>query len=368
MAIVCFTSLIALLLSYLEDKGRVKNGLKTAFVIITTIAAIHYNYGNDYKDYNDLFDELAIFGHNWSYLINNDLHTNIGWSLINVLFRPFGFYFMVAVIAVFQNYVIYRFIQKYVNRGNYTLALFIYLFNPNFYLLSFSMMRQSLAITIVLCAIVRWLSHKFIQSIILVLLAISIHTSAGIILPFLLITLIPINNGKIWAIIIFLSTCVMFLFRDFANYFYLLTVDSEELSKTMDYYSREESTGSLGLGFIVNIFPYIVSLWYIAVKGSNNSKAFIEKNYVTILASFGLLIIPFSQIVQMLSRIGYYFNILTISSIPFTYSAICNKGMRYVITFLFIILTVYGYWNFFMSPSSSYSIYYKTFHSVFELL
>lgn len=60
---------------------------------------------------------------------------------------------LVIVLTAFEISVYYWFIKKYIPKEWYWFAVFIYVFNPNFMLTQSSMMRQTLAMCIVLLSI-----------------------------------------------------------------------------------------------------------------------------------------------------------------------------------------------------------------------
>jgi hypothetical protein len=51
MYVLLFFSLFTILLTHLESKGQLKNGMAIGFVIMTILAVIRYDYGNDYMNY-----------------------------------------------------------------------------------------------------------------------------------------------------------------------------------------------------------------------------------------------------------------------------------------------------------------------------
>ena len=48
MYIVISCSILAIILTYLESKGKIPGGMMCGFILMTTLCAIHYDYGNDY--------------------------------------------------------------------------------------------------------------------------------------------------------------------------------------------------------------------------------------------------------------------------------------------------------------------------------
>ena len=59
MLVLIVTSIIALIITFYASRDEIPYGLEIAFLLITFVAAIHYNYGSDYKVYAAIFDEIT---------------------------------------------------------------------------------------------------------------------------------------------------------------------------------------------------------------------------------------------------------------------------------------------------------------------
>ena len=126
MYIVIFCSLIALLLTYLESRNQAKGGMKWGFVIVTILGMIHYDYGNDYMFYYDVYKQVTSYRFDLSGILG-DYYREPGWALLCWLFKPIGgFFMMVAVLNLIQNMLVYRTINNYVEKKWWPLSVFIY--------------------------------------------------------------------------------------------------------------------------------------------------------------------------------------------------------------------------------------------------
>lgn len=143
MYIVLFCSLVALLFTHLETKGKMKGGMKLGFILITLLGVIHYDYGNDYMPYYELSNQVTKYSFNLKAILAKEYYRDPGWVILCFLFKPIGgFFMMVAVLNVIQNCIVYRFIRRNVEKKWWVMALFVYLFVTGYYLMAFSMMRQ----------------------------------------------------------------------------------------------------------------------------------------------------------------------------------------------------------------------------------
>ena len=135
---VAFVGVIAMFFASLPRKSF-KYGLEVAWIIIGIFLAIRYDFGNDYLGYLDGFNYI----NSWAtFQIYEEMHAEPGWQLLCYLFRPLGFFAMVAVLTLFECYVIYRLIKAYVPERYYWLSIFLYVFTPSMMLIGASMMRQ----------------------------------------------------------------------------------------------------------------------------------------------------------------------------------------------------------------------------------
>ena len=104
---------------------------------------IHYDYGNDYMPYYNVYKQVTSYRFDLSGILAGDYFREPGWVLLCWFFKPIGgFFMMVAVLNLIENMLVYRTIKIYVEKKWWPLSVFIYLFSTSLYLLNFSMMRQ----------------------------------------------------------------------------------------------------------------------------------------------------------------------------------------------------------------------------------
>lgn len=143
--------LICVFWAYLGRYRRLSWGFGAAMTILFVFLAIRYEWGNDYRQYIDKFTVYnSIDEFNYS---DPNERWEVGWIFLYRIFKPFGFFSLVIVLTAFEISVYYWFIKKYIPKEWYWFAVFIYVFNPNFMLTQSSMMRQTLAMCIVLLSI-----------------------------------------------------------------------------------------------------------------------------------------------------------------------------------------------------------------------
>lgn len=359
MFVIVSVSIIALFLAFLESNRNLKHGLLLGFLLITIVGAIRYNYGTDYIGYSEDFKNAG------SYQISDffyfkDAIKDFGWSILMKIFQPLGFFSFVAFITFLSNYIFYRFIKENVEREDYWLAMFLYLFTFDMYVLQFSMLRQGLVI-----ALFVWSYHfikkkKYILPIILTLLSISFHKSSIIIVPFLFLGMVPLKNGRLISITLLALFLVFFISRNFINDLLNSVIQLDLLSTYQSDYMQEGGTG-IGVRAILSYIPFLVSIYYFWDKKTVNGP-----RYLVLLSMIGTLIAPFTTIVHMISRVGYYFDIFTIASVPIAYKHINNKIIRLFLLLILIIITIYVYFDRFTNSIYTNSI--SQFHTIYNAL
>lgn len=359
MYVVIFCSLLALLLTYLESKHRLRGGMKLGFILVTLLGVIHYNYGNDYMAYYDIYKSIVNVPFNFSNVIGGYVYKEPGWALINYAFKPIGgFFMMVAVLNIIQNVIYYRFIKNNVARSWWPVAIFIYLFSSNFYLLNFSMMRQGLVIAVFLAMWKYIKVKKWHIALVGLILAASVHSSALILLPFSFWGFLKMKNGKVWAIIYLVLFFFLWSADDFLNGVFEALIIFEEFQE-YSYYLKDAESVEFGVGFLINMLPFVVSIYYLMID-----KEQTEQNHQLVaLATIGFMILPFGQIIPLISRVGMYFGAFSICAFTDSYSIIRNRYMRWIMIGIYVAITLYDYWNFF--NNSVYADSYYHFKTIF---
>lgn len=367
MYIVVFCSLLALFLTYLESIGQLRKGMLWGVVLVTLLQVIHYDYGNDYMSYYNLYYDVLRQDFNLQRILDGVIYREPGWAIFNYLFKPFGdsgFFVMVAVISIFQGIVMYKSIKQFVPCSQWPFAILIYLFATSFYLMSFSMLRQSLVMMVFVALWPLIQQRKFVIPLIVLYLCSFIHTSSIILLPFIFWGYIPMNKsaGKIFIVAYVILFIALFVLKDFLNnIFTYVMAFSEDLESYQQNYYDENQTSSFGLGFLIHLIPLYVGLRYIA----NTDNA---KNYrlLVALSSISFIIMPFGQIIHLIGRIALYFSVFSILTIPITYVKLNNCVIRWGVISVYVLILFYNYWKFFQSPTweESYGGEFQTILSV----
>ena len=148
MEFIIVTNLFAILFAFLEDNDKIKKGLIFSFSFLFLFLGLRYDFGNDYSNYLTIFNNIS----NGIVKLDFDdsFATEVGWIYLCQLFKPLGFFIMIAFLAVIYCIIFYSFIKKYAPVKYYWLSLIILLFNPFLFLVQSSAMRQTIALLLFL--------------------------------------------------------------------------------------------------------------------------------------------------------------------------------------------------------------------------
>lgn len=367
MYFVTVTSLIAVLLSYISGQRKYDFLFKIAFLLVSIIACIHYNFGTDYESYYRIYNEINNSIELKFFSIIESYGIEPLWVLLNLIFSifgdPMGFFLMVAFLNIIQNLIYYKLISKYVKANQRWLSMLIYLFSTNFYLLNFSMMRQGFAISLVVLSIIFLLEDKYIRGVLWVIIAGFIHTSAFIFLPFLLLRLIKMKKTKIIVLILWGAFVFFLTFSSVASSMIFSFLGSELFGDYEGYSATYRGT-DLGLGVVLDSVTYIAISYVLLFE---SKKMDYPYKVMSILVFVSFVMLPFVQYIMLLGRVTFYFSVFSIALLPKIYSCIRQKPIRLLCMFVYLFMLYYNYQEFF-NPSHWAYKGFKTFHTIFEVL
>ena len=362
MLVVFLTSVIALILTVLESRKMLNWGMAIGFTLVTILGCIHYDYGNDYMAYYDIYYSIVNVPFDISKVFAGDIFKEPGWALLCYLFKPFGgFFMMVAVLNIIQNLIVYKLIKRFVEQRWWPLAIFVYLFFTSYYVLNFSMMRQGLVICVFLGVWELIKDKKYIKAFLILLFSSTIHKSALILLPFAFLGLVPIKKGRI-LVLIYIVLYLMIWFRgEFMNEVMMVFMSVDEFAEYGETYGNSQVNITYGFGFVINLIPLILSLMYIIKdRGSRDDKLIVALSIVN------FIIAPFSEIMPVIGRVGMYFGSYQILALPKVYANVRNRVIRWGLLIILVSVTLYDYFGFF--NSIVYREGYSEFKTIFSVI
>jgi hypothetical protein len=299
------------------------------FAILFMFMALRYDYGNDYMNY---LDNHA--------LMNSGLSA---WGADDFLFHTLNiavpnFFVLIALISLFYLIVIWYLIKNNLKVNQYWFAILILLINPYLFLIHLSSLRQTLAICFFIFAVNFAVKRKLIPYVMFILLATGMHSSAIILLPiYFFLTEKPFNKKYLF---ITMTVLGILLFTPVFD----ITVDKllEYLPNHYRYYYNQGLQNSIRATLISSFYLFLIAFNLGKLKG----KEIIYGKLSLIATILSVLAIK----VSMITRVGMYFDLFLIITIPHIFSKIEKKIYRQILFIVLIGIYLLRYYSFFTTP------------------
>lgn len=339
MIIVTFANFFAI---FIALAGRLIRKERISFLIAIIFLILFYSirtdYGNDLPAYMESFEKLSNF--QLSDVNDNDDRYEPGWITLNILFAPFGWQAFITFLTIIQFGTIYWLITKYVNAKYFWLIFALYVLNSNLLLTDLSMLRQALAMHIVTWSIPLVIDKKLVKAVFIILVATTIHTSAFACLFIVAFNLIKNINPRIfWGVFLCLFI-ILSVAQTLTGDILKLVLQSQSFEKYDVYEGYKQESGT-GLGILLQLLICSWLLW----RYSDVRIPFFF-NYVYALF---VLMMPFSQSIPMIGRIGMYFNLISIVSLQYL-ASLKKDIIGFGLLLCLLYLSFSGYFGFFESP------------------
>ena len=377
MIVLVLLGLFSIFLTMPGSPVKPGRGLKIAFVLIAIVTSIRYRYGNDYMEYFYVFQSIVSGNTDMdeAYFAYSEIF-DPGWSVFCYLFKPFGFYWMVAFLSCFKALAAYYFIKDNVPSRYYYISILFYMFTTMLFPIQLSMMRQGFVIDVFMLCFGLIKRKKILIPLLAMLLMSQIHKTSFVLVPFIFWYYIPkvalkyISIGILVLFFVFLVSKEALL--GVFNYFFAFEL--------FEMYQKYETTveDEFGIRNMIRVIPAIVTTIllfkynssYTNVSNKGNINGVIQADLMTfpphliLIPSFVILFMPFNQIMPMLVRVGFFFNQFIIVAFPFMFRYM-EKDSRVVLFSLLLIVMLYENYIFYFGDI--YSKYFLTYHTLFEL-
>lgn len=290
------------------------------FLILALFSALRYGIGVDYLTYGIHIRNIQAS----SALFNPNMYMEIGFQVLVkfcclITDDPI---FVMIVMAVLTNFFFLKAI--YEQSDNIKLSIFIYI-TWGYYFFTFNSIRSYLAISLALYSIRYIKYNKYIQFVIIILIASLFHKSVLICLPFYIIANRKLKSVHfIYGILILIAIVLLknqietLIFKIYPSYLGSV-YDVDEVS----YLNILKGLAVTGLGLIF-------------YKSMQEKKIF---NFYFNLNFFALLIYCLGYWIPQVSRIGFYFNISSIIFIPSFLENLYDSRIRILGKYICIVLS-----------------------------
>lgn len=311
MYLVTFSLSIGLLFYSERTKNKVMRRLLVmlALLVPSALAGLRdYSIGNDVLLYGNTwfenacsYDSLFSFfdkAHEYSIGIG---YATVNWIISRISHNPHVFYFFYELL---QLTILYYVVKPLKNKISISFAFFVYYFS--YYNLSLNLLRQIMAVLIILYAY-RYIANKnIIKYIVAVLIAYSFHTT-GIIGIVLYPISVSVESGKLKKIFRYLIVGCSVIFVIGYEQIFNLLINVNVLSATR--YSHYLTDTDVGGRYIRLVYWGIV-LFFVIWKGKKSNLQY--ENIITLqmfmIISAIMSILTFVGSTWVI-RVAYYFDI-----------------------------------------------------------
>lgn len=352
-----FVIILSIVFSFLRVNN--KSGLYLTFFPLFIFSAFRYNYGPDYDDYYNYFMIL----HHRIPMNSKCLSPEIGFRFLNLITPDFNV--LISIVTFFFLIIIFDMILKNIKGSLFIgLSCFIFLINPNIFLIYLSAIRQSIALIFFLIAVNYGIKRKIVPYCFCIFLAFLFHKSAIILLPmYFIMDEKPVK--LIWIVFILI---ILFGLTLIGNTFFNMVNMVLTVMGNKNYMALFNSNlqNSLRATMLTSIYLFYVSFSIPHLKG----KALVYSK----LYCLGLMLGILAYKVSFVTRLQMYFDVFSIISLPiilkenFLYykkSLIGSLIFVYGIPLILLAIYLLRYYSFFMNPNW---LSFSNYHTILSTL
>lgn len=268
------------------------------FIFLTVFAAIRYDVGWDYAAYIDICtDQIKLEE-------AKDAYSVIWYLLFEFAYNHSIPEFPIILSAIVSQWCTYKAFRIFLDNDAQKVsgALFFYVCWPFFYLNSFSIIRQSVAIAIVLLALAYLYRKKILHSVILWGTAVYLHTSAIFSLPAMILLAFKKRVN-----LVVMAICVTIGAFSLANLEDLLLL-SKDIAETYSHYLEDQDNFGAALIYLmggVSLFALTSML-----KDKDRSSLISRLSSVVFIGATIEIMILNTNLSSVLIRVMLYFSSL----------------------------------------------------------
>lgn len=264
---------------------------KIGFIFLIVMVAFRKNIGVDFKNYQLNYYNLSS-------------NFDIGYTLLCSVLRSFSLPFsaLLGVVGFFNCLVIYKFIDKNVDRDNRWIALFIYLGLFDIFIYSLSAIRQSISISFYLLSLICFENKKNFNGYIMIILGLLFHWSIVLMIPisFLIRKFKNVKTFKLLLLVIVIPLIYNYIMT--SNFISKIPF----LNYNMNFYLNIEKYNVIIPKINIIIFTITSFVWILFItyfKGLNdNSKIKISKGSI-LSKTTAMTVVDWSVLLFLISKI-----------------------------------------------------------------
>lgn len=328
--------LVPMMMQHIRVRGlsyqkKNKNALLFFFVVYTLLIALrHERIGTDTSDYMKYFEQYARM--DWNKIRNIPYEQGFVYFNKLVSFMSGEPQFYLTVVAVVTSVMIYPTYRRLHKDTSLTIVLFCVI---STFVMSFSGIRQMIAIAMGVVAYEFTRKKQLLPFILMVLLAISFHSSA-----FILAFMYPLYHARItkkWLIVVIPIMAVAFALNE-----PIFSVLSLVLERYTRFESEISNTGAYTMLILFSMFAVIAFLFPDERK---LSKEVIGLRNFLLLS---VLIQMFAPLHTLAMRMNYYFIIFIPLLMPQIIQASSERWRQVALTarhVMVVFFLLYFFWS-----------------------
>lgn len=313
-----------LIFSYLAEyaSSNAQRQLSRSFVFLTMFipAAIRYDIGTDYSFYVDAYNSLG--------LLDN---FEFGFKMIVICLKKLSL--PTQSLFIFTSFIIYAPICFFLNRERYFLKIVLYFLI--FYLYTFNIIRNSIALSILLVALELYLKGHKLKAYVIYSISCVFHYSMFFFIPIFILDLFYIKKR------ILLIISITFFYLIISNKIFTVLNTPFFLDSKYGVYigSSHSNQTDIGSGLGVLLYSIIPIILLGILYTYYNSKTKI-RFYMLLFYLFSYLL---ALKISILGRLSDVFSISLIFTLPYLIDKISKKRAHlayfgFIFYFLLFIL------------------------------
>lgn len=305
------------------------------FLPIIIMAGLRGDFADTfgYKiSFNNLPSDFSEFGRYLETVKKDKGFSILAFIIKSVVGNNAVFYFV--IIAFIQGLILLSVYRKY--STDYILSVFLFIVSTDYVAWMFNGIRQFVAVTIVFAAIKLMLSKKYIPLLIIILFASTMHQSALLMIPIVIIV-----QGKAWnkkTLIFIFIVLLSILFLDlFTNMLDDTLQNTQYVNVVRDYKSWKDD-GTNPLRVLLYSIPTIIAFFGRKKIAESDSKL-INLCVNMSIVSTGLYVISIFTSGIFIGRLPIYASLFNYILLPWEIKHIVHK--KYQVLFSFLLIIVY---------------------------
>lgn len=355
--IVCF--IFSLIFSYGYEKSNIKLLMAISLFFPVAIAAFRADIiGTDVQVYARQLYNIAINSKNFDEFLNMKWYAiwrfkevsefELGYTILVYLSAKLkSFTFLLGCTQFLTIFPLYLSLNRYKNRYKYIVTIGLSIYYLLFFNMSLNMMRQWIAMTMIMLAYVYLKDSKYVQSTIIFIIAVLFHRTAiiglGVLITYVLLRK---NKREIFLkfstkrynlnIVIFITIITLLITTVLSNSFRIMLTNLLGLN---DYSTYVNGTVAISINQIYTDIPVLL-LFLMIWKRRKNIE---DYTFLTFCVFSNIVLSQLSSVMAYSSRIVLYISVFKMLIVPIYLNNLQGR-LKKIITLILILLLYSIYW------------------------